>query len=145
MKKVFLLAILATVSVALLSSCSKLKSKGNLYVMEVKLKNGAGVEQDASFAIEKKIIDENKVSEETIVKMIEDASADCQYTLKNTYSYELLPSTERTGFIMTRSEGGYSMTFDYIGQNSFGTKSKESGLIEFDKSGKIVTSPLASN
>ena len=138
MKKLLVFSML---SMVLFSCGSKLKQEGNLYSIQVKLKNGASIEQNVKFTMEKSVVDVNKLNEETIIKMIEDASADCKYSLKNKFSYEFLPETEQTGFIMTK-DSGYTMTFDYIGQNSFGVKSKNTGVIEFDKSNKIISSPI---
>lgn len=119
----------------ILFSCSNgLKKDGNMYVGKMSLKNGESIEKEISYKVDPYVLDTLKIDKTKIEELFKDAAIEAKASLKNPLSFDFLPVTEKTGFMYSMpSDSTIKVSVEYIGQNGFGVKGKNTAIIQYDK------------
>jgi hypothetical protein len=118
-----------------LFSCSNgLKKDGNMFIGKTTLKNGASEQKEISYKVDPFVVDELKLDKSKIDELFKDAMIEAKASLKNPMTFDFLPTTENSGMIYSsKIDTTLNLSVDYIGQNAFGVKSKNLGIIQYDK------------
>jgi hypothetical protein len=110
------------------------KKEGNMLIGKMKLKNGESIEKEVSYKVDPYVIDTLKLDKQKVEDLLKEASIEAKASLKNPLSFDLPVSTENCGFIYSFGQDSIiKVSIEYIGQNGFGVKSKNTGIVEFDK------------
>lgn len=105
-----------------------------MFIGKTTLKNGASEQKEISYKVDPYVLETLKLDKTKIDELFKDAAIEAKASLKNPLSFDFLPVTEQTGFMYSMpSDSTIKVSVEYIGQNGFGVKGKNTAIIQYDK------------